>query len=108
MLKDELEPKHGLADKLYAAEILSDKDMENIKDEPSRNRRADIFIKSLVHISKSKIFGLTSKIMNAFKDEKLEHLLSPGELTSGIYDFPQYQFCIFILKVLYLIQCIVV
>lgn len=82
-LKDELEPRHGLADKLYATEILTDKDMESIKEEPSRSRRADIFIKSLVHSSKANIFGLTTKILNVFKDENLDYLLTSGKNNSG-------------------------
>lgn len=82
LIKDELDPKHCLADSLFAAHVLTFSEMEKISEEPSRMRRADTLIKSIVRSSKANIMGIGHTVLNAFKEEKLDYLLADTPGTS--------------------------
>jgi hypothetical protein len=82
VLKSEVDPS-GIADSLFTDGILSENDVEKIREEKFRFDKCDILIKSIVRSKLKNDIHTPRKVITAFEKEGYGHLFQDFEKGKG-------------------------
>lgn len=82
MLKDEVDPA-GIADTLNADGIISNRDVEIIREAKYRVEKCDILLKAIAKSTKNNDIHIPRKVISAFEKEGYGHLFKDFQHETG-------------------------